>query len=161
MNAMILAVSLYFGLGQAAVGGAAGDGVLRALFETVRASKDPAPIASEIEELGRAAWVGRIPFPVHVPTALERVTLLRWRDLDFDPLPNLQRLEIPMLFLLGDADRRMDATTSARRLTDALGERRDVDLRLIAGADHELFRVPDAPEQVADWFVARLMPDAR
>ena len=61
------------------------------------------------------------------------------RIIDFDPLPVLQRIPIPTLWLLGDRDAEMPSEETAEILQRLKAQGKDVTVRTFSGADHSLF----------------------
>jgi uncharacterized protein len=77
------------------------------------------------------------------------------RIIDFDPLPVLQRLSIPTLWLFGDRDAEMPSEETAEILQRLKAQGKDITVRTFSGADHSLFV---AAEQGQTFRWPRLVP---
>jgi len=79
------------------------------------------------------------------------VSALRRRDLDFQPLPLLAALDLPILALYGERDERLPALSCAEALVDLRRRRaRDVTVHVFADAGHGLIQSP-SPSAPFDW----------
>lgn len=79
------------------------------------------------------------------------VSALRRRDLDFQPLPLLAALDLPILALYGERDERLPALSCAKALVDLRRRRaRDVTVHVFADAGHGLIQSP-SPSAPFDW----------
>ena len=80
-------------------------------------------------------------------------------DLDFDPLPHLAQLEIPLLFLFGASDRQIPVGESVQALETTLGhvEHHNFTIRIFADADHLLLidyrPAPGYLETITAWIL--------
>jgi pimeloyl-ACP methyl ester carboxylesterase len=64
--------------------------------------------------------------------------------LDFDPLPLLQRMSLPSLWLFGERDAEMPSMESAAILERLRAQGKDITIRMFPEADHALFSVSDS-----------------
>jgi hypothetical protein len=80
-------------------------------------------------------------------------------DLDFDPLAHLARLEIPMLFLFGEADVKVPPQESAEAIRNTLiaAEREHFEIKTFPDADHLIMinyePAPGYLDTLTNWFV--------
>jgi uncharacterized protein len=74
---------------------------------------------------------------------------LKSADVGFDPLPDLERLHIPELWLYGDADDRTPVTESVAILERLKGEGHDVSVKVYPGAGHGLLDTPPTTQRPA------------
>jgi len=61
--------------------------------------------------------------------------------MDYDPLPVLRALQVPMLSILAPEDESIDAVETERILADLIAEGRDIRIRLYPGYDHTMRRL--------------------
>lgn len=75
-------------------------------------------------------------------------------DLDYDPVPVLNGVRVPVLLMLGEEDRLTPAGETALRVRNAVesGGNRDVTVRVLPGADHAVLVKP-SPR--ASWLAER------
>jgi dienelactone hydrolase len=59
-------------------------------------------------------------------------------QMDEDPVRALARVKVPLLFIYGGADPWIPAAASVARLREIQKTRRDIEIRVIAGASHEM-----------------------
>lgn len=79
--------------------------------------------------------------PLDAPSKLSRPNLVRFkREMTYDPLPALQALHVPALFLFGDEDRlvNVDETVPILRRVLAQSGHRDFTVRIFADVDHSM-----------------------
>lgn len=78
--------------------------------------------------------------------------------MDYDPLPVLRALQIPMLAILAPEDESMDALETGQILAELIAEGRDVRIKLYPGYDHAMRRLgsngapPRWPNQPPDYY---------
>lgn len=81
--------------------------------------------------------------------------------MDFDPLPVLRRLDVPLLAILAPDDASIDSVETATILEGLVREGRDIRVRLYPGYDHALRRLgPDGaplrwPAQPPDYYAVQ------
>lgn len=80
---------------------------------------------------------------------------LRSGEVGFDPLPDLQRLHIPELWLYGDADENTPVPESVAILDRLKAEGHDVTVKVYPGVGHGLLdtppSTPDAGPELVSW----------
>jgi pimeloyl-ACP methyl ester carboxylesterase len=125
-----------------------GDGRQALLADLVRAEDSDwfaaadwyLPRASEVYLHGSDEWRAHLEF------------------LDFDALPLLRELDMPMLFVHGALDRSYPATLSAERLTELASDpARDVQVVTYPGADHGILTRRLPWPRYADGYVEHLV----
>jgi dienelactone hydrolase len=151
--------------------------LLRLADDYVRSGTDAdwTTLAAALDSARTQPWLGVIDrFPLTLPREAPAWAGLR-TDLDYDPRPTLERLQMPILAILGEADELTPARETARRIEAALSRagNRDYRILLIPGADHALqvrrpSRAPDwrrpVPgwvDEMAAWVEARVTPRSR
>lgn len=100
--------------------------------------------------------------PDELPASLETIPLTRDypTDLDFDPVPLLARLEIPLLFLFGEADMQIPVDESIQAIRSTLTDvgKTDFTIKTFADADHLILvnnqPAPNYLESLTAWIVA-------
>lgn len=126
--------------------GEAGDGAWSALRAATKEPWFTAAFEMTPDEL--PASFAAIPFTADYPA-----------DLDFDPLPHLAQLEIPLLFLFGAADRQIPVEESVQALQTTLMRvaHHDFTIRIFAAADHLLLidyqPAPGYLETITGWIL--------
>ena len=110
-----------------------------------RTGTGEADVMAAIEQARQAPWfqtafeldpatfpdsLGAIPFTDNYPA-----------NLDFDPLPLLAALDMPMLFVFGEADTQVPVTESASAIRTTLMQtgRQNFQIEIFPGADHLIF----------------------
>lgn len=106
------------------------------------------------DEARRRPWYSHLDrFPQILPREAPVWAGLR-TDLDYDPIPVLNGVRLPVLLMLGEGDRLTPASETAVRVRRALerGGNRDVTVRVLPGADHALVV---KPSRHAPWLADR------
>jgi dipeptidyl aminopeptidase/acylaminoacyl peptidase len=87
---------------------------------------------------------------------------LKSSEVGFDPLPDLQRLQVPELWLYGDADDRTPVPESITILDRLKAEGHDITVKVYLGAGHGLLdtppSTPDAGPELVSWVLAETAP---
>jgi len=87
---------------------------------------------------------------------------LKSSEVGFDPLPDLQRLQVPELWLYGDADERTPVPESITILDRLKEEGHDITVKVYPGAGHGLLdtppSTPDAGPELVAWVLAQTAP---
>lgn len=141
-----------------------------ALNDYYRTGRNGDRLAERIQAVKESAWfqTGFELSPDQVPASLDDVEYAHDpSELDFDAVSLLTRLDLPILFVFGGADRTVPPRRSIRILRAALGVDEDPDVRIevFPDADHLLLQrtlggslpwprfAPGYLESVADWIV--------
>ena len=106
------------------------------------------------DEARRRPWYSHLDrFPQILPREAPVWAGLR-ADLDYDPVPVLNGVPVPVLLILGEEDRLTPANETAGRVRHALecGGNLDVTIRVLRGADHALLV---KPSRHAPWLADR------
>lgn len=83
----------------------------------------------------------------------------RWRrEIEYDPLPALDQVEVPALILFGAGDPVVPVTTSVARISAHL--RPNLTVRVIAGADHHMSTSMTPEEQMNPALSEQVRADA-
>jgi pimeloyl-ACP methyl ester carboxylesterase len=133
--------------------------------EVTRTGKGLAELKSEVERARGARWLTALelqkPLPIDAP-----FRRFYRRIIDYDPLPTLQELSIPSLWIYGGQDDIIPAAESAAIL-ERMKSRRDITVQTFPTATHTLWIIPKgepfrwmglAPgyvETVKDWVSSR------
>lgn len=110
----------------------------------LRTGESRGALAEELERARREAWFDLTELPAE-PPPLSAVDASWWRrHMDFDPVPLVARLGVPVLAVFGERDRLVPVDASAARLTAALAAAPESAVRILPGADHTLHVWTDA-----------------
>lgn len=122
-----------------------------------RGQIDAPALDAVLTEARTHPWARRTTLPATVPDT-ERLSRLRWKDLDLDPARYWARTTEPTLVLLGGGDEVVPADRSAERIRAALREAgaSDVTLTVYPGANHNLVPVPGLERDMIAWSLARV-----
>jgi pimeloyl-ACP methyl ester carboxylesterase len=105
----------------------------QAFDDYMRGTGDRAVAQQRIDEIKAEPWFDQLYMS---RTVGDRATS-RWRkEIEYDPLPTLDRVRVPSLILFGSADPVVPVATSVARI--AARPRPNVAMRVIAGADHHM-----------------------
>jgi dienelactone hydrolase len=125
----------------------------RRLDQFVRDGRDPTDVQAMLDGAAGRPWARFITLPRRLPSAAEKGTYLRWRDLDLDPSIYWRQVDAPVFVALGTADLNVPPKESAGRIAAALsaGGNRNVTVRFYEGANHELFPAPSLEADTIGW----------
>ncbi|MGH9907623.1 MAG: alpha/beta hydrolase [Pyrinomonadaceae bacterium] len=125
---------------------------LKQVDEFVRTGGDRKALQSVLDQAWTKPWAASTILPRTAPTAAEQSTLLRWRNLDFDPALSWGRIRVPVLAFFGERDNVVPVQQSVERIDRALKQARnaDVTIKVYPGADHIIKLKPGAGSQW-DW----------
>jgi len=144
----------------------------QAAYDLVRTEKDPAALREKLVSLVRETGLGAAMPPVLLETQMRMMESPWFRFfLDYDPLPNLKTLQVPVLALYGQKDLQVPAKANLPLLKQALQDagNKDADVRELPDLNHlfqhaysgtpteyaaieETFS-PDALQIISDWFL--------
>jgi len=142
----------------------------QAAYDLVRTEKDPAALGEKLNALVKETGLGAAMPPTLLETQMRMMESPWFRFfLDYDPLPNLRTLQIPVLALYGQKDLQVPANANLPVLRQALQDagNKDVDVRELPDLNHlfqhaysgtpveyaaieETFS-PDAMQIISDW----------
>jgi uncharacterized protein len=142
----------------------------QAAYDLVRAEKDPSALREKLNALVKETGLGAAMPPTLLETQMRMMESPWFRFfLDYDPLPNLKTLQIPVLALYGQKDLQVPAKANLPVLKQALQDagNKDADVRELPDLNHlfqhaysgtpveyaaieETFS-PDAMQIISDW----------
>ena len=131
-----------------------------------RMGNDEQAVMATIQEVKHTRWFQtafELP-PDAIPDSLDDIPFAADypTDLDFDPLAVLATLDMPMLFIFGEADAQVPPAESAQAIRATLTQRggKDFQINLFPGADHLiLINFQPAPgylETLTEWVQNKL-----
>jgi len=115
----------------------------KAVDEYMRGTGERATAQRMIDAVKDRPW---FPLTYMSTTVGDRATSGWRKEIEYDPLPTLDRVKVPTLILYGAADPVVPVSTSVERIASKL--RTNMALRVIAGADHGLALNVDAKTQL-------------
>ncbi len=144
----------------------------QAAYDLVRTEKDPAALREKLTSLVRETGLAAAMPPVLLETQMRMMESPWFRFfLDYDPLPNLKTLQVPVLALYGQKDLQVSAKANLPLLKQALQDagNKDSDVRELPDLNHlfqhaysgtpaeyaaieETFS-PDALQIISDWLL--------
>ena len=144
----------------------------QAAYDLVRTEKEPAALGEKLNALVKETGLGAAMPPTLLETQMRMMESPWFRFfLDYDPLPNLKTLQIPVLALYGQKDLQVPAKANLPVLRQALQDagNKDVDVRELPDLNHlfqhaysgtpveyaaieETFS-PDAMQIISDWLL--------
>ena len=124
--------------------------ILRLNDEVTRSGRAFDELQKLVEAQRTEAWFPALGLPEQLPPPDAPFRRFYRRILDFDPLPILQRMSIPSLWLLGDRDAEMPSEETAAILEQLRKQGKPVTIRMFSEADHSLF-VASGPSQSFRW----------
>ncbi len=144
----------------------------QAAYDLVRTEKDPAALREKLTGLVRETGLAAAMPPVLLETQMRMMESPWFRFfLDYDPLPNLKTLQVPVLALYGQKDLQVSAKANLPLLKQALQDagNKDTDVRELPDLNHlfqhaysgtpaeyaaieETFS-PDALQIISDWLL--------
>jgi hypothetical protein len=111
----------------------------QAAYDLVRTEKDPAVLREKLTSLVRETGLGAAMPPVLLETQMRMMESPWFRFfLDYDPLPNLETLQVPVLALYGQKDLQVPAKANLPLLKQALQDagNKDADVRELPDLNH-------------------------
>ena len=120
--------------------------ILRLNDEVTRTGRAFDELQKLVQAQRTEPWFRDLGLPEPLPPPDAPVRRFYRRIIDFDPLPILQRLTIPSLWLLGDRDAEMPSEETAAILEQLAKQGTRVTVRMFSGADQALF-VAAGPSQ--------------
>jgi pimeloyl-ACP methyl ester carboxylesterase len=124
--------------------------ILRLNDEVTRTGRAFGELQRLVDVQRAEAWFPALGLPEPLPPPDAPFRRFYRRILDFDPLPILQRMSIPSLWLLGDRDAEMPSEETAAILEQLKQQGKQITIRMFSGADHSLF-VAGEPSQSFRW----------
>lgn len=119
--------------------------ILRLNDEVTRAGSANLPALTRLLEAARTEpWFPALGFQQAPPADAPFRRFYRG-IIDFDPVPILERLSIPSLWLLGDRDAEMPSAETATILERVKAQGKPMTVKMLTGADHSLFSVQAGP----------------
>ena len=80
-----------------------------------------------------------------------------YQEMDFNPLPTLAKLRVPVLFFFGETDRWVPIEESIKKITEATRANPHVNIYRIGGADHLMMTgKPDSGGPVSAEYIKRI-----
>ena len=117
--------------------------ILRLNDEVTRVGRGFEELQSRFERARSERWFPLLGFKEALPADAGFRGFYR-RILDFDPLPLLERMSVPSLWLFGGLDAEMPSMESAAILERLRARGKDVTIKIFPDADHALFVVADS-----------------
>jgi pimeloyl-ACP methyl ester carboxylesterase len=120
------------------------------LFARTGADRDWTVFQSAFRKVSDKRWfVSLDKFPLVLPREAPVWRDLR-TDMDYNPIPALEKLTIPTLVILGENDMSTPSAETARRMEAAFRRSRNRDYRILTvrGADHALRYRPTRPARI-------------
>ena len=111
----------------------------QAAYDLVRTEKDSAVLNDKLNALVKASGLAAAMTPAVLEPQLRMMESPWFRFfLDYDPLPNLKALQVPVLALYGQKDLQVPAKPNLALLQQALqdGGNKDADVRELPGLNH-------------------------
>jgi pimeloyl-ACP methyl ester carboxylesterase len=134
---------------------------LKQVDEFVRTGGDRKALQAVLDEAWTKRWASSTILPRRVPTATDKSRLLRWRNLDFDPVPSWERIRVPVLVFFGERDNVVPVQQSVERIERALKQAKntDVTIKVYPDGDHTI-KLPlgERPDSGGNWDWARPVP---
>lgn len=127
----------------------------KAVDDYMRGSGERATAQRMIDEAKDRSW---FPLTYMSGTVGDRETSGWRKEIEYDPLPTLESVKVPTLILYGAADPVVPVATSVERITPKL--RRNMTLRVIAGADHGMALNVDVKTQLDPSMGDQIRPEA-
>lgn len=115
----------------------------KAVDDYMRGTGERATAQRMIDAVKDRPW---FPLTYMGKTVADRATSGWRKEIEYDPLPTLDSVEVPTLILYGAADPVVPVATSVERITPKL--RSNMTLRVIAGADHGMALSVDTKTQL-------------
>jgi dienelactone hydrolase len=111
---------------------------LKQVDEFVRTGGDSNAVQALLDQAWTKRWAPSTILPRTVPTATDKSTLYRWRNLDFDPAPVWSQIRVPVLAFFGERDNVVPVQQSVARIDQALkrAQNQDVTIKVYPDADH-------------------------
>lgn len=144
----------------------------QAAYDLVRTEKDSAALREKLKGLVKETGLDAAMPPTLLETQLRMMESPWFRFfLDYDPLPNLKTLRVPVLALYGQKDLQVPAKANLPLLKQALQDagNKDADVRELPGLNHLFQRAysgtpaeyaaieetfsPDALQIISDWLL--------
>lgn len=114
--------------------------------EVTRTGEGYEELRALVEPVRREMWMRQSGYIATPPDFAGRDFMRR--IIDFDPRPYLEQLDIPVLWLYGEADKSVEAERSIGILNEIMRQGEyDFTIRSFAGADHGI-RVAQAPDAI-------------
>jgi uncharacterized protein len=111
----------------------------QAAYDLVRTEKDSAALNEKLNGLVKASGLAAAMTPAVLEPQLRMMETLWFRFfLDYDPLPNLKALQVPVLALYGQKDLQVPVKSNLALLQQALqdGGNKDADVRELPELNH-------------------------
>lgn len=94
-------------------------------------------------------WFPHAYIGAELPLAPQRS---KWyQEMDYEPLAVWAQVQVPALFVYGEADKWVPVAESIRRYRATPRHSRDVSFRQIPGADTSWLRLPPLPRRTERW----------
>ena len=106
--------------------------------QVTRTAQGVAELEAAVDRVRGERWFETFGF---TPTPMPFRVFYR-RIIDFDPLPVLQTVSVPSLWLFGGRDAEMPSAESAAILEELKAQGKDITIRVFPSADHTLFVWP-------------------
>lgn len=137
--------------------------VMSALDDHVRGKVSPQQIRDVLASAAAARWSPHVNLPRKPPSAFERATSVRWRNLDLDPVGYWSRVRAPVLLIYGARDDAVPVEPSIAAIRTALGRsgNRNITARVFEQADHELRPAPELITTMLAWLQQHQMLPSR
>ena len=118
--------------------------------EVTRTGKGLAELEASVERAKGERWFPLLEFGTPLPGNHPSRLSYR-RVIDFDPLPVLEKLSVPSLWIYGGRDQTVPAMESAANLEKLKAQGKDITVKIFPTANHQMFVIPE-PNQPFRWF---------
>lgn len=126
-----------------------------AVDDYMRGTGDRSTAQARVDAIKSKPWFNELYLG---ETVGDRATS-RWRkEIEYDPLPTLDKVNVPALILYGADDPVVPVATSVERINAR--KRPNIAVRVIAGADHHMSRSMEPKAQMDPAATAMVEPDA-
>jgi uncharacterized protein len=129
----------------------------RAVDDYLRGKRDATTAQQQLDAASERPWFQLAYLDRRLP---DRKSSGWAHQMGFDPLPTLERLQIPVLLIYGQSDPWVPVATSLSVLKTATREQHNVQVAVVEGADHTMMLAATPKDQVDPDFFPREAPDA-
>ena len=132
---------------------------LRQLVDSYyRGKAEKAKVEKAVEAARKEPWFSLAYLPRRGVLPDDPQTTKWFQEMDFDPLPTLARVKVPILVFFGETDRWVPIVKSIEKIKKATANNKSVEFNRIKGADHLMMTgVPDSGGPVSGEYLELLI----